>query len=97
MGALWEKDIRSEDRARRLEDLPGWSWDDPRWYEALERLKDFAAREGHARVPRRFVDDGGFSLGQWASVQRRRFRLGQLPPERAELLKQVPGWPWEMT
>ena len=48
------------DPAALLEALPGWSWDAARsrWHAAYAALAGFVAREGHARVPRRHVENG---------------------------------------
>ena len=41
------------DRERRLEDLPGWTWDPvaDQWEEGFSRLLDYVERHGDARVP----------------------------------------------
>ena len=75
------------DRRRRLQKL-GFVWD-PRaalWEEGFARLIAYKAREGHCRVPDKYIENG-FRLGQWVGVQRvnsdeidadRRRRLQQL-------------------
>ena len=61
----------SADRVRRLEALPGWSWDmlADQWEEGFDHLRGFAEREGHARVPQGLVEDG-FQLGTWVANRR---------------------------
>ena len=85
----------SGERAARLEALPGWNWDpfDTDWENGFSHLEWFATREGHTRVPASCVE-GGYRLGQWARVQRRVYRKGQLPGERAARLEALPGWNW---
>jgi len=85
-----------DDRVARLQGLPGWSWD-PRtanWEEAFERLFRFTTTEGHARVPKGFIQDGS-RLGQWVSVQRNAYRDGTLDTDRIARLQELPGWEWQ--
>jgi len=64
------------------------------WESRLGLLERFVEREGHALVPKRYVEDG-FQLGQWATVQRRLYAQGELSHERQCRLEQVPGWIWD--
>ena len=86
----------SDERARRLESVPGWDWDthETAWEDGYARLLEFVAREGHAQVTHRYRDDDGFKLGNWVHNQRTRGRRGELSDERARRLESVPGWTW---
>jgi hypothetical protein len=90
-------DELSEERARRLETLPGWVWEpyEAAWEDGYARLRSFAEREGHSRVPRSYRADDGFRLGSWVTIQRSYWRQGELPDERARRLQALPGWVWE--
>ena len=81
------------ERRERLEAVPGWTWGlVAEWWEAgFAALTDFAAREGHARVPGNHRECD-FPLGQWVGRQRNRREL--LSVERRERLEAVPGWTW---
>jgi superfamily II DNA or RNA helicase len=83
----------SEERTQRLEALPGWSWDPvaDSWTKHYNGLKAFAEREGHARPPLLYVENG-LRLGQWVAVQRN-YRE-KVSPERVALLEALPGWSW---
>jgi Helicase associated domain len=85
------------ERRARLEALEGWVWDPYQadWEDGYARLREFVAREGHARVARGHQDDDGFKLGVWISKQRARGRRGELPDERVRRLESVPGWTWD--
>lgn len=88
----------SEDRQRRLESLPGWSWEDrrsERWDEMYAPIARFVDREGHARVPQKHVEDG-VRLGSWTTTQRSNYAKGKLSPERQQLLEALPGWAWTL-
>ncbi|CKI51574.1 Helicase associated domain protein [Mycolicibacterium smegmatis] len=84
-------------RQRRLEELPGWTWttlSHDVWEERFVMLEKFTAREGHARVPQRHVEQG-VRLGQWVSVQRHDAVSDVIAPERRERLEALPGWAWD--
>jgi len=82
-------------RAKRLEDVPGWSWSprDEEFEKGLALLRAFASRHGHAVVPAR-ERRSGFALGVWVAKRRHDFRRGQLSPEQARRLARIPGWTW---
>ncbi len=83
------------DRVRRLEEVPGWWWEDAAdpWEDSFARLSVFVERERHARVPGDH-EEGGFDLGGWVSRQRQAKRAGQLADERERRLEVLPGWSW---
>jgi hypothetical protein len=86
----------SAERARRLEGLPGWTWDlfEASWVEGFARLLAFVEREGHSRVPGSYRDDG-YRLGRWVIKQRQAYRHGKLDRERRARLQALPGWVWK--
>jgi hypothetical protein len=57
-------------------------------------LTRFVAREGHARVPTRYTEDG-YRLGAWMDQQRANKRAGRLSDERAARLEALVGWDWD--
>ena len=87
----------SDARAQQLADLPGWTWHTHRdaWEDGYERLRRFVAREGHADVPKRFVDEDGSRLDLWVLHQRADYRSGKLSGDRARRLEEVAGWEWD--
>ncbi len=88
------------DRSRRLEDIPGWSWQRKKiaqrqaldWDDAFSRLVDFASREGHVMMPRRQEAEDGFRIGSWVNHQRN--SQDTLPDHRRRKLEELPGWQW---
>jgi superfamily II DNA or RNA helicase len=84
------------DRERRLKALPGWSWDlfTDQWDESFRLLRQFVEREGHARVPQRYVEDA-FRLGHWVGKQRSEHTRGKVSPDRERRLEVLPGWSWD--
>ena len=93
---LYKRRALSKERVGELEALPGWVWDirEDNWSRHYRGLKRFAKREGHARAPQRYVEDG-LKLGQWVAVQR--ISREEIPPARKALLEALPGWSWNPT
>jgi hypothetical protein len=81
---------------RRLERLPGWTWDvrQDQWELGIQRLKEFIEKHGHALVPAKLVVDG-YRLGSWVNMQRTRYLEGSLEQDRIDRLETVPGWTWD--
>ena len=91
----YSKGIMDPVRRRRLEALPGWTWDTltTSWEEGFAHLVRFVGREGHARVARGYLEDG-YPLGTWVGNQGRSYRQGSLTPDRRGRLERLPGWSW---
>ena len=84
------------DRQRRLEDLPGWTWDRQadKWEQGFRRLLEYVELHGRARVPQSYTVDG-YRLGSWCQLQRANYAEGILEDDRERRLKDLPGWTWD--
>jgi hypothetical protein len=93
--AKYGKGMLDPERRGRLEALPGWTWDPyaDDWEEGFAHLNSFVEREGHARVPAHYHEDG-YRLGQWVTVQRSAFRNERLDETRRRRLESLYGWTW---
>jgi hypothetical protein len=80
-------------RQRRLEELPGWTWNPyaDRWEEGFSRLLKYVEDHGNAGVPRSYTVDS-YNLGQWIITQRYCHRKGTLDRDRKCRLQVFPGW-----
>jgi Helicase associated domain len=85
----------SPDRRRRLEALPGWSWNarSDLWDEGFAHLKEFSEHEGHCRVPYGYKSEDDYRLGIWVLTQRKKKDL--MNPDRRQRLEAMPGWSWD--
>jgi Helicase associated domain len=85
------------DRERRLEHLPGWTWDShaDRWEEGFLRLLGYVECNSHTWVPVSYTIDG-YKLGQWVATQRHLRTKGRLDPDRQRRLQDLPGWTWKV-
>ncbi len=97
---LWVKNQRYEYctgkmNPRKIELLEniGFVWDlhDAKWYEMLEDLKKFIAKNGHANVPQRVPEIKKLSI--WVSTQRLNFKRGRMPKDRFLILENA-GFDW---
>jgi len=102
---LWRDDMLADDRADRLEKIPGWDWagglpgDDVAMIQALRLFCEF---EHHPNVPEAHLENG-LPLGRWAWQVRRRRLTGRLHPALAEEIAAAtprtargePTWQWE--
>ena len=86
----------ADNRKERLGRLPGWTWrpHSSSWEEGFSRLLRFVEREGHARVPQDYVENG-LKLSVRVARQRRVYDQGTLEAERVQRLESVPGWSWD--
>jgi superfamily II DNA or RNA helicase len=84
------------ERVELLESLPGWAWHarTSRWDQGFEHLARFVKREGHARVPLGYVEDG-FKLRVWVGTQRGAYKRKVISAERVTQLESLPSWTWD--
>jgi hypothetical protein len=101
--------IMTEERAAKLESVPGWSWDpiEDNWEAKYQELLQYVAE--HSKIP----PVSHPTLGQWIDHQRMAYRAWQgrlngetekyqditniMTAERAAKLESVPGWKWNMS
>src|SRR5262245_53176109 len=84
----------SEARRQQLDEL-GFVWD-PRetdWAEGLRYLTIYKEREGHCRVPFKYMENG-FRLGSWVDRQRQSKDPETLPEARRQQLDEL-GFVWD--
>ena len=84
------------DRKRRLEALPGWTWDaiETQWEEGFARLEAYVAGKGDCLVPANLMTGDGYRLGGW--VSRQRTMRTAMTAERKSRLEALPGWTWDL-
>ncbi|MCA2247574.1 helicase associated domain-containing protein [Mycobacterium intracellulare] len=92
--------LLSAARQHRLEELPGWLWDEriPRidaWDRAFGQLVAYVNEHGHAHPPQEYVASDGLRLGVWAARQRVANRRDRLASDRRRRLEALPGWLWD--
>jgi superfamily II DNA or RNA helicase len=91
-----KRGILDADRKRRLEALPGWTWDPhaEKWEEGFRQLRAYVEVYGDAGVPRPHTVDG-YRLGSWVMIQRGSYSKGTLDADRQRRLQELPGWVWD--
>ena len=92
------RDRLTEERRKRLEDLPGWSWEHrqtPTWEPSFAALKEYADVHGHASPPLDYVSPTGIAVGKWVAALRKPSRTKKLGAQRRSRLEALPGWSWK--
>ncbi len=77
-----------------------WEVRETQWRLGYFAMRQFVAREGHARVTghhREVLPDATVDLGQWAGRQRFLHRHGESEQRHDELLDALKGWQWEVS
>mgnify|MGYP000400916651 FL=1 len=83
----------SPEKLDKLNNLAGWVWKElpDVWELKFQALLEYVEREGHARVPGKYIV-GDVKLGQW--VSNCRFRSERLTVDQKTRLSRLPGWKW---
>ena len=95
----YRKGTLSADRIANLDAVPGWEWDqfEADYQRTLASLRQYVAREGHARVLQGHVetfDGDDIKLGTWVSNRRTDYRKARLSSDRVAALEAIDGWVW---
>ena len=87
----------SDEKAERLESLPGWSWDlkEDEWNGYFGELVAYVEEHGTSRVERRHVTSSGLKLGAWVGGTRSYRSRGKLRADRIKRLEGLPFWTWD--
>ena len=95
--SIRKKGTLEKSRQERLEEL-GVIWNlqetrnNRKWMHKYNLLAKFKEREGHCKVPRKYVEEGE-NLGYWLDKQKEAHRKGKLDPERYQKLDEL-GVEW---
>jgi len=77
----------------RIAELDGlgmvWEPVDALWDQGIAAAREYFSENGHLDVPRSFVAENGFKLGQWLGWRRMDWRNSRLPSERYAALTAI--------
>lgn len=85
----------SRERSRKLEQIPGWSWNvhDDNWLAKYKKLTIFVRKR--KKLPSQTSRDPEESIvGNWVATQRSFKKKDSISKERIVKLEQIPGWFW---
>lgn len=88
---------RLEAQRRKLEDLPGWTWNvkDRQFQEGLAELRSWLADENGRWPAQGERTVGGFNIGTWVHTKRSSYRKDILPPDQIAALEGL-GIQWTL-
>lgn len=95
--AQYNRGKLSADRIEQLQNIPGWEWARSRadaQQNSLNELNAYVAKFGTSNVPRTYVSESGFRLGEWVHRQRARRGKGGFSSQLETTLESLPGWKW---
>jgi len=81
----------SQERINLLEQLPNWTWEDGRWLEKYNEVKEYYQK--YQKYPTQDNEEYK-SLGIWRNNQKRNYKQDKLTDEQISLLEQLPNWQW---
>jgi len=84
----------SEERVKKLESLPLWSWltlDERVWQENYSFLKSYLSQNNNEYPPRKLRNNGA-NIGGWIILQRQMINKGTISEDHHKLIKQLPNW-----
>jgi superfamily II DNA or RNA helicase len=67
-----------------------------RWEQYAAAAAAYAEEHGHVNIPRGYRTPSGLDVENWMAFQRSLHRRGQLLPDRAARLEELPGWAWHV-
>ena len=89
------KEKLTNNKIEKLEVLDGWAWDvlEWQWNDSFKHIINFSEDKGHVKVPDKYKDKTGFSLGKW--VYRQRKNKDKLTQEKIDKLNSI-GFIWKL-
>ena len=61
----------------------------------LRRIKVFLKNNKEKEIPKLYVDEDGYRLGNWVGTQRIKHKKGTLSKEHFKQLDDIKGWIWD--
>jgi superfamily II DNA or RNA helicase len=64
--------------------------------KGYEKLKEYVKQNHNARVIQTYIDEDGYNLGTWVSMQRTRYGKGRLSSDHIKQLESIESWSWDL-
>lgn len=90
----YQKGKISKERIRKLEQIPGWSWDvhAEQWSAKYNELEVFVLRNKRFPFQHNPTEN---PLAAWVTKQRKTYIKNRLSKEKIRLLEKIPKWEWK--
>jgi hypothetical protein len=89
---LYRKGMLKDDKAKLLEKIDGWKWEED-WNK--RRVEFIIFRRAHGRSPSTYSQkESEISIAHWMYRQRALKKAGKLPEDRIRALDETSGWQW---
>jgi len=66
-----------------------WNPVENRWKLGYDYAKGYFRQNRHLNVPKNYITDDGFKLGNWIATQRKSYNSGKLEKQKIELLENI--------
>ena len=91
----FRNDELSNNRIQKLEDIPGWYWEnyDDHVFDIMLELVRECVKKNKKQTKYNTIYKGK-NIGSWCDVKRSQYKMNKLSDEQIKKIESIPGWRW---